>query len=445
MKESENKLWSKGLPVDKMIEQFTIGNDRTLDLELASYDVLGSLAHVSMLQEQGLIEQGELSKIKEGLKNIYQRINDGEFVIEEGVEDVHSQVELLLGEWGQRIHSGRSRNDQVLVDLKMYYRSKLGAFIDSITALATKFIDIADKYSNVLMPGYTHTQVAMTSSFGMYFGAQAESLKEDAEYCTAIFPLINKNPLGSAAGYGSSFPLNRTRTTQLLGFEELHVNPINAQYGRGKAELLVAQVMATISLSINKFANDMILYSNENYRFLSLPSTMTTGSSIMPHKKNPDVYELIRAYTNSLMNLPSQIMSIISNLTTGYHRDFQLLKEYLFPAINKMEEVLSIMDYALPKLKVNEDILNDEKYDYLLTVDAVNEMVKQGVPFREAYRKIGEQIEKGAFVKPEQLKHSHEGSIGNLQLDLIRSGIKKLEENNPNRKIEDILSRLLAD
>ncbi len=442
---TKNKLWTKGQPIDKVIENFTIGRDRELDLELAEFDVLGSIAHVTMLSEQGLISKGDLPSILNGLRGIHSLVMKGDFTIEEGVEDVHSQVEMNLGSLGSRIHTGRSRNDQVLVDLKLYYRKKLGILIDKLANLSIGFLGQAEKYSNVLMPGYTHTQVAMTSSFGMWFSAQAEALKEDAELLSALFPIINKNPLGSAAGYGSSFPLNRLRTTELLGFEELHTNPINAQYGRGKSELLMANGMATIALSLNKFATDVILYSNENYRFLQLPPELTTGSSIMPHKKNPDVYELIRAYSNSIMNLPSQITLIISNLTTGYHRDFQLLKEYLFPAFNKIEQLIDIVAYTLPRLRVNPQIIDDEKYDFLSTVDAVNQLVQNGIPFREAYMQVGKSIEEGNFTKVGELKHSHEGSLGNLQLSKIRQRAIGLIDNNPYGKVEDILSKLLRD
>lgn len=440
-----NKLWDKGIEIDDTIERFTIGKDRELDLELAEFDVLGSLAHVLMLKEQGLISSEEYPAIRKGLIDIFKQVKDGDFSIDEHVEDVHSQVEILLGKNGGRIHTGRSRNDQVLVDLKLFYRKKLDSLTNQLTSLSNTLLDQAEKYKEVLMPGYTHTQVAMTSSFGMWFTAFAEGFKEDVEYLIAIFPLINKNPLGSAAGYGSSFALNRSRTTSLLGFQGMHINPINAQYGRGKSELLMAQSLANISLNINKLATDMILYSNENYRFLSLPSALTTGSSIMPHKKNPDVFELIRAFSNSLLNLPNQISLIISNLTTGYHRDFQLLKEYLFPAISKMEELLDIISYTLPTLTINEDITSDSKYDLLLTVDAVNELVQGGMPFRDAYLKIGKQIEDKNFVKPVKLEHSHEGSLGNLGISSIREELKTLTDNNPYRKIEDILSKLIEE
>lgn len=442
---ADQKLWDKGIDVDQKIEKFTIGKDRELDVELAEFDVLGSLAHVQMLKEEGMISEKEYPGIKNGLKRVYEVIKEGKFAIDEHVEDVHSQVEILLGENGGRIHTGRSRNDQVLVDLKLFYRKKLDNLILKISSLSHLFLDQADQYKEVLMPGYTHTQVAMTSSFGMWFTAFSEAFKEDVEYLSALFPLINKNPLGSAAGYGSSFPLNRSRTTELLGFEQMHINPINAQYGRGKSELMMAQAIGNICLNINKLATDMILYSNENYRFITLPPEMTTGSSIMPHKKNPDVFELIRAYSNSLLNLPNQITLIISNLTTGYHRDFQLLKEYLFPAFNKLEEVIDIIAYTLPRLQVSEDLVDDEKYAYLLSVDAVNELVQKGLPFREAYLKIGRDIENGAFEKPGNLQHTHEGSLGNLGIESLREQLANLVENNPYRKIEDILSNLLSD
>jgi argininosuccinate lyase len=442
---ADQKLWDKGIDIDGKIEKFTIGKDRELDVELAEFDVLGSLAHIKMLKEQGLISEDEYPEVKSGLIEVYKQVKIGAFSIDEHVEDVHSQVEILLGQNGGRIHTGRSRNDQVLLDLKLFYRKKLDTLMQKLSSLSYVFLDQAEEYSEVLMPGYTHTQVAMTSSFGMWFTAFGEAFKEDVEYMSALFPLINKNPLGSAAGYGSSFPLNRSRTTELLGFEQMHINPINAQYGRGKSELMMAQAITNVCLSINKLATDMILYSNENYRFITLPPALTTGSSIMPHKKNPDVFELIRAYSNSLLNLPNQITLIISNLTTGYHRDFQLLKEYLFPGFGKLEELLDIIAYTLPRMKISSDLVDDEKYAYLLSVDAVNELVQKGVPFREAYLKVGRDIENGSFVKPGNLQHTHEGSLGNLGIETIRMQLKKLEENNPYRKIEDILSKLLSD
>ena len=359
---------------------------------------------------------------------------------------MHSQVELLLtrsiGPIAGKIHTGRSRNDQVLVDLKLFYRYKLNHFINKLGQLSLHFLETGDKHKDIMMPGYTHTQVAMTSSFGMWFSAFGESFYEDAQYLDAIFPIINKNPLGSAAGYGSSFPLNRSRTTELLGFDGMHYNPINAQYGRGKAELIMAQGISVVALSINKLANDMILYSNENHRFLSLPSELTTGSSIMPHKKNPDVFELIRAYSNGLLNLPNQISLMISNLTTGYHRDFQLLKEILFPAFQKLDELIDIIDFTLPSLRVNDNILDDDNYKYLYSVDAVNELVIKGMPFREAYLKVGQEIDKGEFIKPQKLSHTHEGSLGNLCINEMKEKVSKLLENNNYSKIQNTLSKL---
>ena len=446
--DTKHKLWDKGISIDQKIENFTIGKDRELDLELAEYDVLGSLAHVKMLHKVGVIADEEYPIIKQGLVEIHTNIQQGSFVIEEHVEDVHSQIEMLLtekiGTLGGKIHTGRSRNDQVLLDLKLFYRKKLDAYILKISDLSLLFLEQAEKHENTLMPGYTHTQVAMTSSFGMWFTGFGEALLDDALYMQNLFPIINKNPLGSAAGYGSSFPLDRTMTTDLLGFNQMHYNPINAQYNRGKSELLMAQALSNVSIAINKFATDIILYSNENYRFLSLPAELTTGSSIMPHKKNPDVFELIRAYCNSMMTLPIQISGIISNLTTGYHRDFQLLKELLFPAFEKMDELLDIIAYTLPRLEVNPNIVEDEKYKYLLTVDAVNELVMKGVPFREAYKKIGNLIENGQFDKPKALKHSHEGSLGNLCIDPIRKLILDLKKNRPYVEIEVSLSKLLG-
>lgn len=440
------KLWDKGIPIDEKIEKFTIGNDNVLDLQLAEYDVLGSLAHTQMLHEIGVIKENEYPKIKAGLLEILRDINSGNFAIKDHVEDVHSQVEMLLidkvGKIGGKIHTGRSRNDQVLVDLKLFYRAKLNNLGTKILNLSKSFLSQAEANKEVLMPGYTHTQVAMTSSFGMWYGAFGEALYEDAQYIYGILPTINKNPLGSAAGYGSSFPLNRSRTTELLGFDGMHYNPINAQYGRGKSELIMTQSLAPLCMTLNKLSNDLILYSNENYRFLSLPKALTTGSSIMPHKKNPDVFELIRAHSNSILNLPNEITLLISNLTTGYHRDFQLLKEILFPAFEKVEELIDLVAYTIDKIQLNKDIIQDEKYDYLLTVDAVNELVKEGMPFREAYLLIGKKIENGHFEKPKKLSHTHEGSIGNLCLDKILQNVNSLLQKNPYQKIADILSKL---
>lgn len=443
---AKDKIWSKGGKIDERIETFTIGQDRALDIHLAEFDILGSLAHVQMLHSIGVVNDDEWPIIKSGLLAILKLAENGQFKIEDGVEDVHSQVEKMLiekvGPLGGKIHTGRSRNDQVLLDLKLYYRKKLDQLSEKLNRISLLFIEQARKYESILMPGYTHTQVAMTSSFGMWFAAFAEAFSEDAQYLDAIFPIINKNPLGSAAGYGSSFPLNRAMTTSLLGFENMHYNPINAQYNRGKSELIMAQSLSNICVTINKLSTDLILYSNENYRFLSLPREMTTGSSIMPHKKNPDVFELIRAHSNIVLNLPGQIAMLISNLTTGYHRDFQLLKEYLFPALQKVEELLDLIAHTLPRLKINEEIVNDEKYRYLLTVDAVNELVIQGLPFREAYLRVGQQIEKGEFAKPSELKHTHEGSIGNLCLDIIEKNIIDALEKAPYQQIRSILSKL---
>lgn len=441
------KLWDKGIKIDDKIEKFTIGMDRELDLEMAEFDILGSLAHVKMLHQVGIISGEELPQIEEGLKEILVLVNSGEFIIKEHVEDVHSQVEMLLtekiGELGGKIHTGRSRNDQVLVDLKLYYRKRLGDYIKKLTSVSALLLEVAEEYKDVYMPGYTHTQIAMTSSFGMWFTAFAEAFYEDAQLLTAIFPIINKNPLGSAAGYGSSFPLNRTMTTELLGFDDMHINPINAQYGRGKSELIMSQALAGVAMNINKLATDMISYSNENYKFLSLPSELTTGSSIMPHKKNPDVYELIRAHSNLLINLPAQISMLISNMTTGYHRDFQLLKEILFPAFHKMDELLDIIEYTIPRLEIKEGITDDEKYNYLLTVDSVNELVKKGVPFRKAYLEVGRLLEDGSYKKPEQLDHTHEGSLGNLGIAVIKKKVEAMRLNNPYSEVQVKLNQLL--
>lgn len=425
------KLWEKGIKTDQFIEEFTVGKDRELDIELARHDVRGTIAHITMLESVGLLEKSELEVLIRELENIQEQIiAKGKFQIEDGVEDVHSQIELMLtkklGDVGKKIHSGRSRNDQVLVDIRLFLREQLEEIKSLTNDLFSVLIDKADMHKDVLMPGYTHTQAAMPSSFGLWFSAYAESLVDDMEIMNGAYKVVNRNPLGSAAGYGSSFPLNRQMTSELLGFESMVYNSVYAQMGRGKTELVVASALANLASTLNKLAADVCLYNSQNFQFLKLPDELTTGSSIMPHKKNPDVFELLRAKTNVLMALPNQIMMALSNLTSGYHRDFQLLKELLFPAIKEIKSCLKIASYSVSKIEPVKDILDDPKYKLIFSVEAVNELVVKGIPFREAYQQVAKQIEDGSFVPPKELNHTHEGSIGNLMLEEIQERMEKV-------------------
>ena len=423
------KLWEKDIPLDKLIEDFTIGQDNVLDLELASYDVQGSQAHAKMLCKVGLLADEELISISTELNNISKQIADGNFKIESGVEDVHSQVELMLtrklGDVGKKIHSGRSRNDQVLLDLRLYFRDRLRSLETDARSLANLFVELSGNYKDVMMPGYTHMQVGMVSSFGLWFGSFGEALADDLLLLQAVGKINNQNPLGSAAGYGNSFPLDRKMTTELLEFDDLCYNSIYAQFGRGKTELLISQGLASLAYTISKFAMDVTLYSNQNYNFLKLPNELTTGSSIMPHKKNPDVFELIRAKCNQLQGLPGQISMLCSSLPTGYHRDFQQLKELIFPAIKMMDDILKIMIYSLPKIEVQNNLLDDDRYDYLYSVEVVNKLVQEGVPFRDAYKQVAEDIENDNFKPDKNVNHTHEGSIGNLSSGEILNKINR--------------------
>lgn len=428
---SSKKLWEKGIKTDEFIERFTVGKDRELDLELAKYDVQGTIAHITMLESVGLLEADELEiLIKELNRMLDEVIEPGNFEIEEGVEDVHSQIELMLtrklGDVGKKVHSGRSRNDQVLVDIRLYLRDQIKEIAALSKTLFETLLSQSEATQEILLPGYTHTQAAMPSSFGMWFGAYAESLVDDLVLLESAYHIINRNPLGSAAGYGSSFPLNRTMTTELLDFEGMNVNSVYAQMGRGKTEQTLSFAMAGIAGTLNKLAADVCLYNSQNFQFLKLPAELTTGSSIMPHKKNPDVFELIRAKTNHLKTLSNQIMMATTNLTSGYHRDFQILKELLFPAIQELKSCLFITDYAAKQMEVNEDILDDPKYKLIFSVEAVNELVQQGIPFRDAYQKVAKQIEDGSFEPPETLNHTHEGSIGNLGNEEIQKRMNKV-------------------
>lgn len=412
------KLWQKDYPLNQKIENFTVGKDRELDLYLAEFDVLGSLAHTRMLQTIGLLSEQELAAIHQELKTIYGEIKSGNFRIEDGVEDVHSQVELQLtrklGDTGKKIHSGRSRNDQVLVDLKLYMRSGLESIARQIQHLFDLLIELSNRYKDVLLPGYTHLQIAMPSSFGLWFGAYAESLADDLLLLQAAYTMANKNPLGSGAGYGSSFPLNRTLTTQLLGFESMHYNVVYAQMSRGKTEQMACTAIAAIASTLSKMAMDICLYNSQNFGFLTLPDELTTGSSIMPHKKNPDVAELLRGRTNRLKALPNEFALLLSNLPSGYHRDLQLTKEIVMPAFEQIQSCLDISHFMLENIEVKNDILSDHKYAHLFSVERVNELVLQGVPFREAYMQVGKEIASGTYQPAKQLHHTHEGSIGNL-------------------------------
>lgn len=423
MTESKNKLWQKDVSVHGEIDKFTVGMDRELDLLLAKYDVLGSLAHIKMLTSIGLLESSELVILSKELAKIHAEIERGDFFIEDGVEDVHSQIELMLtsrlGDIGKKIHSGRSRNDQVLLDLKLFMRAETMEIVDLMQQLFDRLISLSNQYKEVLIPGYTHLQVAMPSSFGLWFGAYAESLADDLSILKSAYDLTNRNPLGSAAGYGSSFPLNRQMTTDLLGFESMNYNVVYAQMGRGKAEKVLSNAMANIADTIGKFAMDICIYMGQNHGFIKFPDEYTTGSSIMPHKKNPDVFELIRARSNKIKALPNEISMITTNLPSGYHRDLQMIKESFMPAFTNLKECLYMTRFMLEKINIKSDILKDEKYKYLFSVELVNQLVLEGVPFRDAYVEVGRKIEKGEFDIPEKLNHTHEGSLGNLCNDEI--------------------------
>lgn len=426
------KLWSKeNSSTSALVEQFTVGRDKEFDLLLSKYDVQGSIAHVTMLGEVGLMSKDEAEIAVNGLKEIAATIELGSFIIEEGIEDVHSQVEYLLtqkiGDVGKKIHSGRSRNDQVAVDIKLYLCAEINHIKDEVKNLFDLLIKTGDQHKNTLLPGYTHLQIAMPSSVGLWLGAYAESLVDDLELLAAAYQVANKNPLGSGAGYGSSFPLNRKRTTELLQFGTLNWNSVYAQMSRGKTEKVTSIGMSSVAATLSKLAMDCCLYMNQNFGFLSFPDELTTGSSIMPHKKNPDVFELIRAKCNRIQSIPNELTLLINNLPSGYHRDMQLTKEILFPAIEELKACLQLMQLMLSNMKVKENILTDEKYKYLFSVEAVNELVNKGVPFREAYQQVGNAINKGEFAYDlQQLHHTHEGSIGNLCSDEIAAEMNKV-------------------
>ena len=423
------KLWDKGYGIDRLIEQFTVGNDRQLDLRLARYDVQGTLAHIEMLQTIGLLEAGELAVLTTELHRIADDIERGKFTIEEGIEDVHSEVEHLLtgrlGAIGKKIHSGRSRNDQVLVDLKLFYRNEMRLLAQGIRQLFDRLLSLSEQYKDVLMPGYTHLQVAMPSSFGLFFGAYAETLVDDMRLAGTAYDIANQNPLGSAAGYGSSFPLNRTMTTRLLGFKDLHWNVVAAQMSRGKTERAVSYAINAVASTLGRLAMDICLFNSQNYGFLSFPKELTTGSSIMPHKKNPDAFELIRGKCNRLQSIVGEVSLLTTNLPLGYHRDLQLLKDVTFPALDEMQNCLHVAEYMLQHVEVNRHILDNPIYDYLFTVEDVNRLTLGGTPFREAYQQIGRQVQDGTYRPTRTVHHTHEGSIGNLCNEEIR---RKMEE-----------------
>jgi argininosuccinate lyase len=445
------KLWQKDTPLGdggKEVEIFTVGKDREMDMYLAAFDVLGSLAHIEMLESVGLLTKVELSQLQKELKNIYQQIQKGDFKLQDNVEDIHSQVELLLtqklGDTGKKIHSARSRNDQVLLDVKLFLRNELEELVKTIQPFFELLQSQSEKYKVDLLPGYTHLQLAMPSSFGLWFGAYAESLVDDVVTLKAAYDVVNKNPLGSAAGYGSSFPINRLLTTKLLGFDDLNYNVVYAQMGRGKAERIVAQSLANVADTLSKLSMDACLYLNQNFGFISFPAELTTGSSIMPHKKNPDVFELIRSHCNRIKALPNEIMMMTTNLPSGYHRDLQLLKEHLFPAFKTLKDCIEMAGLMLSNIQVKENILVDEKYKYLFSVEEVNKLVNAGMPFRDAYKKVGMDIEAGNFNYGTTINHTHEGSIGNLCTEEINGMMKKVVESFPFISIEQSIAKLIS-
>lgn len=443
-----SKLWEKNTEVNQEIEKFTVGRDRELDLYLARYDVLGSMAHITMLESIGLLGKDEQPVLLEELRRIHADIEAGRFIIEEGVEDVHSQVELLLtrklGDVGKKIHSGRSRNDQVLVDLKLFTRAQLQDIAEEVRVLFEELQAQSERYKGVLMPGYTHLQVAMPSSFGLWFGAYAESLVDDLLFLQAAYKMTNRNPLGSAAGYGSSFPLNRTLTTELLGFDSMNYNVVYAQMGRGKMERNVAFALAGIAGTLSKLAFDACLFNSQNFGFVKLPDNCTTGSSIMPHKKNPDVFELTRAKCNKIQALPQQIMMIANNLPSGYFRDLQIIKEVFLPAFEELKDCLRMAAYIINKIQVNEHILDDPKYDNMFSVEEVNRLATGGMPFRDAYKKVGLDIEAGKFTPDKRVHHTHEGSIGNLCNDKIHELMEQVWSGFNFARTREAENRLLG-
>lgn len=443
------KLWEKNVQVDQEVDTFTVGKDREMDLYLAKYDVLGSMAHITMLESIGLLTREELTVLLAELKNIYAVADSGRFVIEEGVEDVHSQVELMLtrrlGDTGKKIHSGRSRNDQVLLDLKLFTRAQIQEIVELVSGLFEVLISQSNRYKDVLLPGYTHLQIAMPSSFGLWFGAYAESLADDLQLMQAAYKVCNRNPLGSAAGYGSSFPLKRQMTTDLLGFDSLDYNVVYAQMGRGKMERTVAFAMAGIAATLSKLAFDACMFNSQNFGFIKLPDQFTTGSSIMPHKKNPDVFELTRAKCNKLQGLPQQITLISNNLPSGYFRDLQIIKEVFLPSFDELKDCLRMVTHMMREVKVNEHILDDDKYALLFSVEEVNRLVLEGVPFRDAYKQVGLNIEAGKFTPVKEVSHTHEGSIGNLCNDQISALMQNIVDGFAFNRVNEAEQQLLSE
>lgn len=443
------KLWEKNVKVDQAVENFTVGKDREMDLYLAKYDVLGSMAHSTMLESIGLLTREELTHLLAELKKIYLLAERGEFRIEEGVEDVHSQVELMLtralGDTGKKIHSGRSRNDQVLLDLKLFTRAQIQELATLSNDLFQVLLSQSSRYEDILLPGYTHLQVAMPSSFGLWFGAYAESLVDDLQLMLAAYRVCNRNPLGSAAGYGSSFPLNRQMTTDLLGFDSMDYNVVYAQMGRGKMERTVAFAMAGLAATLSKLAFDTCMFNSQNFGFIQLPDQFTTGSSIMPHKKNPDVFELTRAKCNKIQGLPQQITLITNNLPSGYFRDLQIIKEVFLPAFDELKDCLRMVTYMMQEVKVNQEILQDEKYTLLFSVEEVNRLVLSGVPFRDAYKQVGLEIEAGNFTPGRNIRHTHEGSIGNLCNDHISVMMQKVVDEFAFETVDTAERKLIGE
>jgi argininosuccinate lyase len=441
------KLWQKNTESLKEVETFTVGKDRELDLFLAPFDVLGSLAHIKMLKKVGLLSEEELSELQKALKDIYKDIAEGNFSLEEGVEDIHSQVEFILtkklGDAGKKIHSARSRNDQVILDLKLFLRNEIEELVHQVNDFFNLLQQQSEKYKDYLLPGYTHFQLAMPSSFGLWFGAYAESLVDDLIMLHAAWEITNKNPLGSAAGFGSSFPIDRKLTTKLLGFEELNYNVVYAQMSRGKTEKILSQALANIATTLSRMSMDSCIYLNQNFGFISFPDELTTGSSIMPHKKNPDVFELIRAHCNRIQALPNEISLMLANLPSGYHRDLQLLKESLFPAIKNLKDCIRMATLMFENIDIKKDILEDEKYKYLFTVEEMNKLVLQGMPLRDAYKKIGADVENKTFETYKKLGHTHEGSIGNLQNREIKEMMNNMISRFNFKDVNDALQKLL--
>lgn len=441
------KLWEKNVRVDHEVDVFTVGKDREMDLYLAKYDVLGSMAHITMLESIGLLTKEELAVLLAELRAIYQVAERGGFVIEDGIEDVHSEVELMLtrrlGDIGKKIHSGRSRNDQVLVDLKLFTRAQIREIVGLVSDLFAVLIEQSDRYKDVLMPGYTHLQIAMPSSFGLWFGAYAESLADDLQLMQAAYKICNRNPLGSAAGYGSSFPLNRQMTTDLLGFDSMDYNVVYAQMGRGKMERTVAFALAGIAATLSKLAFDACMFNSQNFGFIKLPDQFTTGSSIMPHKKNPDVFELTRAKCNKIQGLPQQITLISNNLPSGYFRDLQIIKEVFLPSFDELKDCLRMVTHMMREVKVNEHILDDDKYALLFSVEEVNRRVREGMPFRDAYKQVGLDIEADRFVTDKQVRHTHEGSIGNLCNDAISALMQHVVDGFSFERITEAEKKLI--